>query len=129
MRAQFPSGGGEMKGHKGTTHLLAVVVTGALLAGGLALDRDGLPGRVGKPHVADRADSRASRAAPRLQNTYGKLPLQFEANRGQTDQRVRYLSRGKGYTLFLTDKAEAVLTLNSPQSKNRESLRTQRSLR
>ena len=30
------------------------------------------------------------------------LPLFFEANRGQTDSRVRFLSRSAGYTLFLT---------------------------
>src|SRR5690242_1422784 len=28
-------------------------------------------------------------------------PLSFEANQGQTDSRVRFLSRGSGYTLFL----------------------------
>ena len=37
-----------------------------------------------------------------------KLPLSFEANLGQTDSRVRFLSRGPGYTLFLTPN-EAVL--------------------
>jgi len=41
---------------------------------------------------------------------YGKLPLSFEANRGQTDERVKFLSRTKGYTLFLTGD-EAVLAL------------------
>jgi hypothetical protein len=41
---------------------------------------------------------------------YGKLPLSFEANRGQSDKQVKYLSRGHGYTLFLTND-EAVLTL------------------
>jgi hypothetical protein len=48
------------------------------------------------------------------------LPLSFEANRGQTDPRVKFLSRGNGYSLFLTDSA-AVLTLTkggpSPRSK------------
>ena len=34
--------------------------------------------------------------------TYGKLPLAFEANRGQSDAEVKFLSRGSGYTLFLT---------------------------
>src|SRR6476661_6207319 len=33
---------------------------------------------------------------------YGHLPLSFEANSGQTDEQVDYLSRGKGYKLFLT---------------------------
>src|SRR5437660_5915054 len=41
---------------------------------------------------------------------YGKVPLSFEANQGQTDPQVRFLSRGSGYTLFLTP-TEAVLTL------------------
>ena len=42
--------------------------------------------------------------------TFGKLPLRFEANRGQTDPRVKFLSRGSGYSLFLTS-TEAVLKL------------------
>src|SRR4030095_6218605 len=50
---------------------------------------------------------------------YGKLPLHFEANRGQTDPQVKFLSRGPGYALFLTP-TEAVLTLqgNSHSSLN-----------
>lgn len=43
---------------------------------------------------------------------YGKLPLGFEANAGQTDGQVKYLARGRGYSVFLTDNA-AVLTLAS----------------
>jgi beta-propeller repeat-containing protein/centrosomal CEP192-like protein/HYDIN/CFA65/VesB family protein len=38
----------------------------------------------------------------RLQASYGNLPLRFEANQGQTSAQVRFLSRGKGYTAFLT---------------------------
>ena len=34
--------------------------------------------------------------------TYGKLPLAFEANEGQAAPQARFLSRGRGYTLFLT---------------------------
>ncbi|HTU41262.1 MAG TPA: choice-of-anchor D domain-containing protein [Candidatus Aquilonibacter sp.] len=33
---------------------------------------------------------------------FGRLPLTFEANRGQTSGQVKFLSRGKGYTAFLT---------------------------
>jgi fibronectin type 3 domain-containing protein len=40
----------------------------------------------------------------------GQQPLSFEVNEGQTDRRVRFLSRGSGYTLFLTG-SEAVLRL------------------
>jgi hypothetical protein len=50
--------------------------------------------------------------------TYGKLPLSFEANVGQTRNQVKFLSRGQGYTLFLTRRAEAVLVLaESPRKR------------
>ena len=45
-----------------------------------------------------------------LNANYGKLPLSFEANQGQTDPKVRFASRGKGYTLFLTDSAAVLHT-------------------
>ncbi len=44
-------------------------------------------------------------------SAYGKLPLAFEANQGQTAADVRFLSRGDGYSLFLTEQ-EAVLALH-----------------
>ncbi len=44
---------------------------------------------------------------------YAALPLSFEANLGQTDPAVNFISKGKGYSLFLTNH-EAVLTLKSP---------------
>jgi Beta-propeller repeat len=40
-------------------------------------------------------------------NTYGKQPLSFEPNQGQTDAQVKFLSRASGYTLFVTAR-EAV---------------------
>ncbi|MGH2359940.1 MAG: SBBP repeat-containing protein [bacterium] len=45
-----------------------------------------------------------------MRQVYASLPLSFEANRGQTDRNVMFLSRGRGYTLFLTP-TEAVLVL------------------
>jgi hypothetical protein len=50
-------------------------------------------------------------ATPRLQN-FGRIPLSFEANQGQTEAQVQYLARGSGYTVFLA-ATEAVLALNS----------------
>lgn len=47
--------------------------------------------------------------------SYAKLPLSFEANLGQSNARVKFLSRGSGYTLFLTP-TEAVLTLRRRSS-------------
>lgn len=37
-----------------------------------------------------------------VQTAVGKLPLAFEANRGQTDAPVKFMARAKGYTAFLT---------------------------
>ena len=44
---------------------------------------------------------------------YGKLPLAFEANQGQTASDVHFLSHGDGYALYLTGQ-EAVLALRQP---------------
>lgn len=52
-----------------------------------------------------------------ITQAYAKLPLRFEKNRGQTDDRVKFLSRGTGYTLFLMP-TEAVLALRNRQTKN-----------
>jgi uncharacterized repeat protein (TIGR01451 family) len=43
------------------------------------------------------------------------LPMQFEKNEGQTDTQVQFLSRGPGYTVFLTS-TQAVLSLRSANS-------------
>ena len=51
-------------------------------------------------------------AAKQQLNAYGRVPLSFEKNEGQTDARVAFLSRGIGYTLFLSDGGEAVLALS-----------------
>src|SRR6476660_6409825 len=45
--------------------------------------------------------------------SYARLPLGFEANSGQTDARVKFLSHGRGFSLFLAD-AEAVVVLKKP---------------
>lgn len=42
-----------------------------------------------------------------------RLPLTFEENHGQTDAQVKYLSRGRGYALFLTDDS-AVIEAGKP---------------
>jgi hypothetical protein len=62
---------------------------------------------------ASQADAKAQ---ARILDGYGKLPLSFEANQGQTDARVKFLSRTGGYTLFLTGD-EAVLALRGGKAK------------
>src|SRR5882762_826792 len=50
----------------------------------------------------------------RLLSGYGKLPLTFEENQGQTDARVKFLARGSGYTIFLSDDQTTTLRLMAP---------------
>ncbi len=75
------------------------------------------------PTAASRAQKPSVRAGP-LPSSHpkgkeleklGQLPMYFEENRGQTDSRVKFLSRGRGYTLFLTEN-EAVLALRKKPS-------------
>jgi hypothetical protein len=52
-----------------------------------------------------------------VQAAYGRLPLSFEANQGQTDAHVNFLSRGQGYSLFLTP-TQAVLDTSQSSAGN-----------
>ena len=61
--------------------------------------------------VASRELSHSSTAvAPKVLAEYGKVPMRFERNQGQTSDDVKFLSRGQGYTVFLTP-TEAVMAL------------------
>ena len=48
--------------------------------------------------------------SPQAVSGFGKVPLHFEPNVGQWDSRVRFLARGSGYTLFVSD-TESVLRM------------------
>jgi hypothetical protein len=58
--------------------------------------------------------------ATRISSSYGKLPISFEVNQGQTARVVQYLARGAGYTLFLAP-GEMVLSphVSPPPAANR----------
>ena len=58
-----------------------------------------------------------SKTKPQVVASYAKLPLSFEVNQGQTDDQVRFLARGTGYTIFLTGD-EAVLSLRKPSARH-----------
>ncbi|MEJ7783554.1 MAG: SBBP repeat-containing protein [Solirubrobacteraceae bacterium] len=62
----------------------------------------------------------ATASVAKAQRAYGKLPLRFEPNRGQTDSRVKFLARGEGYAVFLTDR-EVVLSLSDRRSSSPDS--------
>lgn len=65
---------------------------------------------VGASVLADQPDAERRR---QIIDAYGKLPLAFEVNRGQVDPRVKFTSRGHGYSLFLSS-TEAVLSVQRP---------------
>jgi hypothetical protein len=60
----------------------------------------------------------APKAQAKILDSYGKLPLSFEANHGQTDARVKFLSRTSRYTLFLTGD-EAVVALRGSKTNTK----------
>ncbi|MFZ4790144.1 MAG: SBBP repeat-containing protein [Candidatus Competibacteraceae bacterium] len=105
----------EHQGRNRTALWISLLAVVALAIGILAAEKAVVPQpsavvSLTLPATAPADDPKA------LTNTiYGKLPLIFEANRGQTDAQVRFLSRGPGYTLFLTPN-EAVFNLRAPSS-------------
>jgi hypothetical protein len=101
---------------------LVVSVLAALMLAALFLSVYGsasIPTEGSRDHVRmATTPTAASQNKAKMVEGYGKLPLHFEVNTGQADQQVKFLSRGRGYSLFLTAN-QAVLSLNSPQSTPR----------
>ncbi|MBI3249008.1 MAG: hypothetical protein HYZ50_21100 [Deltaproteobacteria bacterium] len=89
--------------------LWTLAVAGGLLAASCAtsIDRQKVP-LAGPQPLTFHTQSPIPQA--KLQVTYAHVPLHFEPNQGQTDEQVHFLSRARGYTLFLTS-TEAVLAL------------------
>lgn len=52
-----------------------------------------------------------------LESLYGKIPMSFEANRGQLDPKVKYLARGAGYSLQVSSE-ELAISLNKGDNKS-----------
>jgi hypothetical protein len=118
--------------HAGNTIRLAISIA-LILSGLFSLDRSGetintllqprspsnspAAGKIYKELLYGGARPVADeRSRARVREAYVKLPLRFEANAGQTDPQVEFLSRGSGYNLYLT-QAEAVLALSNRKSK------------
>jgi hypothetical protein len=68
--------------------------------------------------LPDNAQATAQRA--KTAASFIRLPLMFEKNQGQTDPRVKFLSRGPGYTLFLTQREAVVSLSHSPNPTDAE---------
>src|ERR1035441_5473317 len=95
--------------------VLAVTALAALPASPAATDpeSEGAPTRSAAPF--ETAKLRADTARLKV----AQVPLSFEANQGQTDSAVKFLSRGDGYALFLTP-TEAVFKLHKTASTGKE---------
>src|SRR5437016_7438669 len=108
----------------GVPALISLLCFGALLilqvsrADRASRSSDGaLASKAGSVNAFPRPSNSASNstepgadALTKIGEVYGKLPLSFEANQGQIDSGVKFLTRGAGYGIFLTS-AEAVLRL------------------
>jgi hypothetical protein len=77
------------------------------------------------PANANPAPASAQNKAKLAQN-YGKLPLSFEANQGQANPGIQFLSRGDHYGIYLTAQ-EAVLTLHKQEDRAANARQTARS--
>ncbi|MGA2966747.1 MAG: hypothetical protein ABSD64_11085 [Terriglobales bacterium] len=77
-----------------------------------------LVNRTGSVVASASASQPDPKAQARILESYGKLPLSFEANHGQADSRVKFLSHTGGYSLFLTGD-EAVLEIQ-PSAVSRQ---------
>jgi hypothetical protein len=62
------------------------------------------PSPVTKAHIAE---------------AYGQLPLMFQANAGQTDEQVKFMAQGPGYSLFLTP-TESVFVMSRREKQSKE---------
>lgn len=73
---------------------------------------------------ATTAFTETSSATPHVSETLKNLPMNFTRNDGQTDARVKFTARGRGYGLFLT-ATEAVMALQQTSTKRATTLRMQ----
>src|SRR2546428_3787369 len=109
------------------THLLALTLALVDLMGGLTLP-SASAGQPSPRDCTDQAHSAHLTGPPaavssltppeeatqaRVREAYGKLPLSFEANQGQTEPQVQFLARGRGYSMFLMSQ-EAGLIFRQP---------------
>src|SRR5208283_2773774 len=105
------------KARLGTIALLSVAAF-AIMAAAAAAPRASMAAKHPATIAAPKANAPSAAAKLHVADLYGKLPLRFERNDGQTDARAKFLSRGDGYMLFLTP-TEAVLALRKPGKASR----------
>jgi len=114
----------------GKTLSCSAAIFGLIALGWLAIRQSaGAQPRLSASHaprfsIAGDAASLPARATRRLAllDNYGRLPLGFEPNVGQSNDRVKFVARGQGYGIFLTAR-EAVLALRPGTAKAASEIR------
>ncbi|MFY9572362.1 MAG: hypothetical protein WAV20_13260, partial [Blastocatellia bacterium] len=67
-----------------------------------SFESGGAPVRIAFPESSPALSHPDQPSTTRLSVAHSELPIMFEANVGQSDPQVKFLSRGAGYTIFLT---------------------------
>ena len=103
--------------------LVPAVFALALLTSNLPhVARAGSDADARRPHASPGPKAAGSAAAPAdakaAREAYGKLPLRFEANRGQADRRFDFLSRGAGYDVLLSPTGAVFALKEGRRGKN-----------
>src|SRR5262245_7179029 len=87
--------------------IIIVLIAGALACPGVAFLWSGLSAsamrKPSAPAASPAGQENEAAIKDRLRRQYGRLPMNFEVNQGQADESVKFLSRGHGYQVFLTD--------------------------
>jgi len=96
----------------GTRRILAMVVAGAAITNFFALPCHSAP--ITRLHGSPQESATQNETV--MSPAYAKVPLSFEANQGQVDPEIKFLSRGSGYNLFLTP-TQTILSLRGEKEK------------
>jgi cysteine-rich repeat protein len=97
---------------------LALLISYVPLPTAYSIGHKSSPAGLAKAFIAPGAKlgtAKLAAAKQKARESYGKMPVYFEANRGQFDQEVKFVSRGSGPKTFLTP-TEAVFVLHKPET-------------
>src|SRR5262245_44844691 len=87
--------------------IVATVLTTAAMVGLLVHHHPQDTFQRGKQDSSSRPEGKTEQSLTTLRDShsavqsYGQLPMAFEVNSGQTDPKVKFISRGPGYAVFL----------------------------
>lgn len=72
----------------------------------------------GRQKVEGRVEKRSPADQSKIAEAYGRLPLIFEPNLGQTSEEVKFFSRIRGYNIFLTETDAVIVFRQFSQAKD-----------